>query len=194
MNTFENRLLNVFFGITVVTLLFVSLLKRNSGHNMKRVENYMIIENQLVQINKQIIELYHKNYNYKINLGMLSNNINGYLKHINYINRIMITIESEELKEQTQSDLIMSRNQEGEVLYTNVPNTDEWKLVTYKNWYSNARTSKEPVWSSVYYQEDKDDKNFIINYSIPVHNRSREGGNAFIVNLEILGKIISHRY
>ena len=174
MNTFESRLLNFLFGISVITLLFISFLKRKGGNNMKRIENYMVIENQLVQINKQIIELYHKNYNYKINLGMLSNNTNGFLKHIKFINRIMFTMESDELKEQTQSDLIMSKmlvEGKEDVVYTNVPNTDEWKMVTYKNWYHNARTAKEPIWSSVYFKEDNDDKNFIINYSIPVHNR-----------------------
>ena len=194
MNKFERIVLNAFFVLAIVIILFVLVFRKDKINKTNKIENYNNISIILTKINKKLIEVYEKNYNYQINNALISKHLIDPLKNTDFINKINIVIESEELKKQTQSDLIMTKKQDNTIFYENVPNEEQWRKVTYKNWYENARKSDVPTWSSVYYIPERDNKLFSINYTIPIHNRSEEGGNAFLVNIEINGNLIKHKY
>ena len=191
-SSIEKGVLNSFFAFTLILVGMIFITKNRESVSLKKPETPLTIETLLININQNIIDMYTKNYNYNITHALLSRSTQSFVKNIAYVNRIMFVMMSDELKEQLQSDLVIGKLPDGEVTYTNTPNDEEWRHDTYEGWYYDAIGIKTPKWSPVYYSSKSEDDLMIINYTIPVHNRSEEGGNAFLMNLELKGEIIKH--
>ena len=187
----EKIVLNSFFIFSIIIMLVSLKSKSKKIEYTLRSENYIIIENLLVKINKHLIELYTKNYNYQLTHNLLIKNSEEFLKN-DYINKITFVAESDELKNQLNTDVVLGKANDGEIIYTTVPNDTDWKLDTYRQWYYNAIGITEPTWSPVFFTHKENTDIMIIHYTIPIHNRSEEGGNAFLVNIEIISEIIKH--